>query len=438
MHRSATIPFSRVSAKVAIIGGGVSALTAALAVAAEGRSIVLFEKRGGRPHKPSAQDFFCHAVLAGGTDAFERLCPGILADIVDGGGQLCDPLHDVRYVEDRACTPRQRSGYAMLLAPRPLIEDKLRERVVKLAGVSFERAKIADILPRADGRLSVVGGSGGTFDAVIDASGSEHQWPGLQGVELGSDRLEQPVGIEMVSAHFSLPVCPERRSGLLVFNAPPPQGKLGGQLMICGPERGQLSLGWRGTRRNVRELPLWDTFAAFAPDVAVEMASGWRQSSEVQTYRFREAYYHRAAGPERLGVPYFPVGDAQLKTNPAFGLGTSLAAISCLKLRNVFSARPAYDPVEAARRYAFACRGHLDTAWSLTTTTDGLYDRPEQVRGLGRALLNFMLGRLRARFIGSPALARRVILSAQLVVHDRPWFDPRFAVAAGCASMPTK
>jgi 2-polyprenyl-6-methoxyphenol hydroxylase-like FAD-dependent oxidoreductase len=145
-------------------------------------------------------------------------------------------------------------------------------------------------------------------------------------------------------------------------------------------------------------------------------------------------YYHRAAFPERLGVPYFLVGDAQLKSNPAFGLGTSLTAISCLELRNAFSARPASDPLEAARRYAFACRRHLDTAWSLTMVTDGLYDRPEQERGLGRALLNFVLGRFRARFIGMPALARRVILSAQLVVHDRPWFDPRFAVPAGGTS----
>jgi len=42
-----------------------------------------------------------------------------------------------------------------------------------------------------------------------------------------------------------------------------------------------------------------------------------------------------------------------------------------------------------------------------------------------------VLGRFRAHCIGMPALARRDILSAQFVVYDRPWFDPRFAVPTG-------
>jgi hypothetical protein len=126
-------------------------------------------------------------------------------------------------------------------------------------------------------------------------------------------------------------------------------------------------------------------------------------------------------------IPYFRIGDAQLKTNPGFGLGVSLAAISGLKLREALSGSSERDPVEATRRYARACRRHLNTGWRLTTVTDGLYDAPCRVRGLSSALFNLLLGRFRSRFIGTPALARRVIVSAQLVVHDRPWFDHRFA-----------
>src|SRR5260370_36331060 len=38
----------------------------------------------------------------------------------------------------------------------------------------------------------------------------------------------------------------------------------------------------------------------------------------------------------RLSVAYFLIGDAQLKTNPAFGLGTSLVAISARSCERPF------------------------------------------------------------------------------------------------------
>ncbi|WP_213740417.1 hypothetical protein [Bradyrhizobium sp. dw_411] len=403
---------------------------AALAVGPSGSRIEIFDKAGvdraSRLRKPLPQDVFCHALLAGGTIAIETLCPGIVARLVAAGARACDPLQDVSYVEEGARTPKLRSEYEMLLVQRPTIEAELWDRVRRLPNVALQEAKITDIVPCSDGRLTLSGCREPVFDAVIDASGRERNWPGLQGVNLPFERLAQQVGIEIVSAHFALPPDPDRRPGLLVFNTPPPQGRLGGQVMVCDEDTGQISLGWRSTRRNVREIPLSASFSAFAPDVAVEMAGGWRQISDTHGYRFGEAYYRRAANGRTMSIPYFAIGDAQMKTNPAFGLGASVAAISALKLCNAFFRQQ--DAVAAARTYAFETRRHLDTAWSLSTMVDGLY--AGNAVGVPWGALNFMVGRLRSRFIRTPALARRIILSTQMVVHDRTWLNPLFVVPA--------
>lgn len=128
--------------RAVVIGGSIAGLLAARALIVGFREVVLVERDhfpapgGHRRGVPQARH--AHVLLSSGQDALERLLPGTVAALAQEGAVLIDATAQIRWFDHGGFHCRFPSGMHSLMLSRPLLEQRIRERVLALPGVRAE------------------------------------------------------------------------------------------------------------------------------------------------------------------------------------------------------------------------------------------------------------------------------------------------------------
>ena len=422
MHRQ------RIGYRAVVLGAGMAGLLAARALADHYAEVVILDRDDppayAAPRRGVPQGRHIHALVAGGQRALEALVPGVTGELVAAGAAHGDLLADTRIHLSGQRLHRATSGLAFISLSRPVLEDRVRRRVLALPAVrmvgscdvvglvtSADGGHVvgARVLRRADGSAPEV------VDAalVVDATGRGSR-AGDWLAAIGYARPEEervPVDVGYATRTYHLP--PDVLDGHLgVLQGIAPDLPRGGALSRIEGDRWMLSLiGVRGEHPPTDP----DGFTAFAaslgaPDIADAISDGVPLDDPV-AYRFPADLRRRYDRLRRLPAHFVVFGDGVCCLNPAYGQGMSVAALEALALRRHLEHRSSVDPRAWYQEIARIVR----PAWDMTAGADGAFPQVDATPSRRARLLGAYVARVHAAAAHDPGLATTVAGVAGLV-----------------------
>ncbi|MEE2033665.1 FAD-dependent oxidoreductase [Rhodococcus chondri] len=332
---------------------------------------------GSRRGVPQGQHI--HVLISRGQQIIEDLFPGSTAELVAAGVPTLDHLGDVRWFLSGNRIRQAESGLRVLSASRPLLEDRIRERVTALPGVTLvERCDAAGLVTDPDHRrvtgVRIIRHADGSAeqvlpaDLVVDATGRGSRTPAwLEG--LGYQRpvcetVEIDVGYATAMFRTSS-VSLDGDKGIVI--APTPGHPRGGALQILERDRCLVTLiGVRGDRPPTGR----DEYLDFArslqfPDLHDAIADAeWL--GEPVPYRFRSGMRHRYERLDRFPEGFLVVGDAFCSFNPIYAQGMTVAALEAVTVRKHL----AKGSLPGSRDVLRAVARTVDVPWDMAVGGD--------------------------------------------------------------------
>ncbi|KUH93803.1 tryptophan 7-halogenase [Mycobacterium sp. IS-3022] len=364
---------------VAVIGGSLAGLCAARVLSDVSERVTVYE-RDDLPDGPAnraavPQGRHVHLLMARGADEFEKLFPGLLADMVADGVPILenrpDCIHFGAAGHVLGTAHRLRNEFTAYVPSRPQLEWQIRKRVKNIDNVEIVHAAVTE--PTHDAARERVTGvlldSGQTVaaDLVVDATGRGTRLPGWLekwGYERPAEETVD-VGIGYASHQFHVP-----------------EGLLAEKVVVAGASRAQpLGIGmlfyedgnWNVTTFGVGKVQPPQNVAQIL-DLADEIlpahvSAALRQGTplgEMAFHRYPTSRWRRYDDLERFPAGIFPFGDAVVSFNPTFGQGMTMTAIQAGNLRTVLESGDA----DVVGRLAKATAKTTWPVWMMTAIGD--------------------------------------------------------------------
>lgn len=327
-----------------MIGAGISGLLAAWVLACRFERVSVVDRdeppREGGFRKGVPQGRHLHSLATRGSELLERLFPGLDAELGSAGAPLLDQTADTVTEMPAGRMPRFASGITLRSASRPLLEARIRARVVaepnvrfvigeEVTGLSLEGDRIAGVTTRGRGARS---GEPGTFSAelVVDASGQSSRAPRWLS-ELGYGAPRETVvdaGLGYASRWYRVPGDFDEDWLALAVLPGWPDNPRGGTLRRVEGGMWISVLTGSGGDHPPTDPAGYARFAASLPSpILSEAISTAEPVSPVYGYR-RTA--NRRLHYESLELPagFVVLGDAATTLNPSYGTGMTAAALS--------------------------------------------------------------------------------------------------------------
>ena len=429
--------------RVAIIGGGIDGLAAALTLKHSGREVVVIERDAEPPaiapgqafdawSRPGVPQFrHAHIVLSRVYTLLRDHHPELLAELRAAGLELSQLPELLPESHQKNYQPEPGDDDLLhIWGRRPTFEYVLRRHVGALPHVRFvHSARVVGLACETGQRELRVRGvelsRGGKrevieADLVIDASGKQSkcpQWLEALGVKLAV--VSKPSGFVYSCRHYRLKD----------ETAPLPRRDGGGNLDYLGyatfyAEHGNYALTF-GCPVEEKELAgiihRTEGFEALCSQFPV--LKRWIGESVVTSRvlgagRFENRWTRYGARGGRELIGFLPLGDSHIETNPMYGKGCASAFVQAQVLAAVL--RESKDPRQCAAEYYRCTRQELQPAFDLCVGTDRMYHvRARLSRGLPLTLAERFLnwgyeeGWLPA-LNASPLVAREMIRSMQM------------------------
>ncbi|MFI7545118.1 FAD-dependent oxidoreductase [Actinoplanes sp. NPDC049599] len=373
---------SHIGQRAVVLGGSMAGMLAARVLAEAYDQVTIVDRdeilgidvpRKGTPHTVHA-----HGLHARGQLILEELFPGFTDELRAAGVPTGD-LGEMRWFFNGRRIQPAHTGLVSVTAPRPVLENHVRERVAQLTNVTFLQQCDVLGLEATDDHEQITGvrvqrrAAGAvpeTLDAdlVVDATGRGSRTPAWL-EELGYQRPEEErvkVGLAYTTRHYRLR--PEMFDGVQSINpvASPahPRGAFFGQV---GPDTCILSLtGVLGDHpptdpaaflEFVRSLPVPDVYEAVRDAEPLDDPVSFKFPASV-----RRRYERLLRFPARLLV----TGDAFCSFNPVYGQGMSVAALEAMTLREHLRRGVTPDPLRVLADMSRA----VDTPWDISAGGD--------------------------------------------------------------------
>lgn len=396
--------------RAVVLGGSIAGMLAARVLADHHDQVTVVERDSfpvvGRRRKGVPQDRHVHSLHPRGQRIMERLLPGLTDELVAEGAAVGELGVDTRIVFAGRPLARTSTGHPVLSASRPLLEGRIRSRVLELAnvdpvescdalGLVVDQGRVSGVrvLRRRDGAAEEVLPA----DVVVDATGRQSRLPrwledlGLTPPEQDASELD----VAYVSGRFARH--PDDPVVVNVVGSIPPHGRSGGAALAVEGDSVVVTLsGLLG------EVPPTDVdelvaYAAGLPDPAIhDLIAGSEALAEPVLMRIppgRRRHYDRL---DDLPAGLVPIGDALCSFNPIYGQGMSVAAVAAARLGDCL----AEGHHDLTSRYLDAVRGILDHAWSMATGADAGYLPSVRER---QSPLARLLGRYQQRLVAAAA-----------------------------------
>ncbi|WP_204000935.1 FAD-dependent oxidoreductase [Micromonospora lutea] len=397
---------TQLGARAVVLGGSMGGVLAARVLAESYAEVVVVERdrvlgvstpRRGAPHTVHA-----HGLHARGHLILEELFPDLTEELRAAGVPTGD-LGEMRWFFNGRRIQPAHTGLVSVTAPRPVLENHVRNRVAAITNVTLiEECDVLGLVATAD-HEQIVGvrvrrrtdpAEAEVIDAdlVVDATGRGSRTPAWLD-ELGFQRPEEErvkVGLAYTTRHYR--IRPEMFDGVQSINpvASPahPRGAFFGQVApdVCILSLTGLLGDYPPTDPDaflefVRSLPVADVYEAVRDAEALDEAVSFRFPASV-----RRRYDRLLRFPGRLLV----VGDAFCSFNPVYGQGMSVAAIQAMTLRSHLRLG---RPPEPHRFFADLSRV-VDTPWDISAGGDLDFPGVEGRRNLKVRIGNAYMARL--------------------------------------------
>jgi 2-polyprenyl-6-methoxyphenol hydroxylase-like FAD-dependent oxidoreductase len=379
-----------------------------------------------------------HGLLARGLEVLEELFPGLTHELVEQGAAVGDMQRDVRWYNDGHLLSQSPIGMQGIAMSRPLLEDRVRARVLALPGVELVApAQLTDLVA-TDGRVSGVrvrrGGSavGSTdeetlaADLVVDATGRGSHTPSWLESH-GFDRpQESRIDVDIRYTTWVVPRYTDDLNGDLgcLMGATVARPRFGAALALEGGRWIITAGGYRGDV-SPADLAGFRTFAAGLPAPEIGQLMADREPVDgPRTYHFvsstRRHYEQLTRFPRGLVV----TGDAVSSFNPVYGQGITMAAAEALVLRDLLTA----GSDDLARQFFRRAARLIDVAWDIAAGSDLRLPsvpgpRPARVR-----LVNAYVARVQAAAAVDPEVGAAFLRVANLIDPPESLLRPRLGV----------
>ncbi|NDW07460.1 hypothetical protein [Jiella pacifica] len=368
--------------EVAIIGGGLAGLLAALAVEPFSKSVRIFERRldvvQGDTSARSTQKYG-YAIVSGGLDSIQELSPSLFEALTSGGACLVDASAQVRFYEGAVISPTLTSNLRILTASRTHIAEAIHKQVQLYPRIRVEHAVVERVFPAGIKAVVETNAEKMSFDLVIDASGrrpmSDNHRPFSH--NFYSAGITTPVSYEPDVTIRSIVVDSwtdhDQDWALLVGNMPPPEGRAGSQIMRIENGQVQVAVAERFSRGSSTTTAS-EIIQASLPAAIASKVTNYLDGRMLRQQRYRFAYRTQIERTKRHPVSFLVLGDALMSTNPIYGLGIASAAIEAQALRNaVKECLRINDTTLIVSKYYSSIRRTTNLAWKVSSWTDKCY-----------------------------------------------------------------
>jgi 2-polyprenyl-6-methoxyphenol hydroxylase-like FAD-dependent oxidoreductase len=423
-----------------VLGGSIAGLLAARVLADAYDQVTVVDRDelppGSRPRRGAPQARHIHALLARGQQVLEELFPGLTAELVGCGAPIGDVLGDARLLFGGHRLARAEAGLVALSASRPLLEDRIRARVLALPEVRLappsdavglrcspdgRRITGVQLLRRADASAEEVIDA----DLVVDATGRGSRAPAwLQALGFGQPQVDRVrVDVGYVTRTYRL--APDSLDGgLACIHGPAPDLPRGGGLARLEGDTWILTLFGMLGDHPPKDRDGFDAFARSLrfPDIRDAIATA-EPLDNPAAYRFQANVRRRYERMRHFPEGFLVMGDALCSLNPIYGQGMTVAALQARALRDHLG--PGIAP--RSRRLLRALARAIDAPWELAIGADLALPGVDGRRTPRRRIAGAYVNRLQAAAADNPALARAFVRVTGLV--DRPEALLRPAVA---------
>lgn len=360
--------------RIITIGGSLTGLAAAAALADQGHEVLVLERDGASPPQDIAvaagwerptvpQEAHSHAYGSLGTNLLRDRLPDVYEALVAAGAG------EIRLTDS---PPPSLVGFApepgdeqlrMLTCRRPVFEWVLRERSLSRPGVTSRTGVTVTGLVRSvtdPARICGVRLAGGEelhADLVLDTSGrrsSADRWLGELGLPAPTETRESS-RVSYYTRHYkrltAQPPGPLNRG----FGAGGLWNHYTAVLFLADNDTFSISLGVLPDDAAMKELRHEDVFTAAIR--ATPMLAPWIAPGNSEPISAVHAMggldnWSRLATPEQpLPVGFCVLGDAACTTNPSYGRGVSLGLAHVFTLVDLLAGHRAVD-AELARQFA--------------------------------------------------------------------------------------
>lgn len=371
-----------VGVEIAVLGGGVAGLAAALILRRDGHDVTLIERddiaagtgwtdafeweRRGIPHF-----FQPHAFLPRGAREMEALLPDVYARLLDNGAHPW--LLGDRIPGDPQPADERIRGIAVR---RPLIEWALRAAAVAEPGLTIRSNVTATGLILRGAAVAGVTAGGEDIPAavVVDAMGRSSPVPswieaaGLPAPVTESNSCDTAYYSRYYRVHGgqSLPEYP----GLV-----PPRADFGYAAVASFPgDNGTFGLSFSVLPHDAALKGLRDEGALERVLARVPQLAAWRAAAEPITAvlpisGLRNSFRDDAPGGDPLVPGLFAAGDAYCHTNPIYALGLSFSFVHPGAIAHALRLHPD-DPAAAGKSYIAATREETRERFEYATIAD--------------------------------------------------------------------
>jgi 2-polyprenyl-6-methoxyphenol hydroxylase-like FAD-dependent oxidoreductase len=421
----------RIGEHAVVIGGSMGGLAAARVLADVYERVTLVDRDAlpaGPAHRRGVpQGRHAHALIAGGREALEELFPGLTDEVEGLGAPTGDAGERVRWFQNGGRLAQAPCGLRGLNISRPLLEDRVRARVMALANVeAIDRADVVGLSTSEDGGgvtgIRIIRGRDGSAeerlaaDLVVDASGRGSRTPRwLEGMGYPAP-AEESVRVDVTYSTRVFRARPDAIDGdLAIVVCATPQVPRLGVLIALEDDRWIVSLaGYAGVRAPLELGRFLDYAASLAnPDLA-EALNGAEPLDEGATHRFPASVRRRYDRLRRFPAGLLVFGDALCSFNPIYGQGMTVAARQALALRDCLRSGPDGLP----RRFFRRAAREIDAAWKIVMSSDLRLPAVEGARPRPVRVLNAYMARLLLAAQRDPRLTEAFLRVAYLV--DRP------------------
>jgi 2-polyprenyl-6-methoxyphenol hydroxylase-like FAD-dependent oxidoreductase len=416
--------------RAVVLGGSIAGTLAARVLSESYGEVIVVDRdevlgvaepRRGAPHTGHA-----HGLHARGYLNLEELFPSLLEELRAMGVPVGD-LGEMRWFFDAKMIRPARTGLLSITAPRPVLEDYLRNRVAKLPNVTYrQRTDLLGLLATED-RTRVTGvrlrentGDAPEYrldaDLVVDATGRGSRTP-VWLEEMGYSRPpEDKMNIGLAYTTRMYRTRPGMFDGCQSINpvASPdyPRGAFFGQV---APDECILSLtGILGDRpptdpdgflEFVRSLPVPDVYDAVHDAVPTTDPICFTFPASV-----RRRYEKLTRFPDRLLV----LGDAFCSFNPVYGQGMTVASMEAMALRTRLRRGTPPD----SRAFLRDVAKIVDDPWDISTSGDLDFPAVVGARPLKVRMGNAYMAKLRYAATKDASITDAFMRVAGLI--DRP------------------
>ena len=330
------------SAKVVVIGAGISGLAAAAALSPYCSNVTIIEKADSasenevRRHVP--QGSHIHILLQAGLNSLDELLPGFSEILIREGSAVINGGEGLQIYQFGSWTPLQRLPLEFLGQSRPFLEKILRDCIKQKNNILFIRGAVNNIVVDSSGKVTHLITNENepplTADIVVDATGASAKLFSQFKIEVPVNRLK--INIFYSTLHFNKPSDYIKHKENILIVPEPGTSNLGGSLIDIENNQWCISLHGRDKCPIPGDVSEWKELAHQLPDQRIwQRIESLDPIAPLKTFKKAESVWRRFDLVSELPEGYLPIGDLINSLNPIYGQGMTIALGHALALRDL-------------------------------------------------------------------------------------------------------